>query len=722
MTTSFRKLSATAFVSDMGATLRQIAGYAFETVLPAGTVRQIAGYAFEQASPPLNLAVTGDLALYALINNNTTFAGKWSASNSTLGVPSVDNTQKNCNTKINLAALPVSGFGGNLNLFYNRRTLNSVISASISLGSIPSNTTVWAMLPTINTKYNINLTQTDVVNGTVLAGATTIALVAASTSWMFVPGSTVAVGLVASLSAVTPVTALSGFANASGVGPTSSPTVLLAHFDGANAQTTTVDATGLNTITLGPSTVLSSTQSKFGGTAVNIAGSTSVATVPDNARLRMTGDFTIEGWCFMTGVTADVMFMDKSLNATLANRAWFEFNARQILIKVDGTTTGAVAIGPSTGIPGANQWFHVAFVKQGTTWTCYINGQPIGTITSSATWGTVVGANLTIGNNYASAGAFPGFIDEVRITNGLARYTAAFTPQAKAFTLDFANTSLASAFTTTSLAMGVPSATTVRALINQIALIGGVNLLATDVVDGPVAAGATSLTLTVAPGCLTYPPGSTVALTFTGITNVLLHLDGTNGATTTTDAKGHAVTIAGSGTISTTQSKFGGSSYSPGTTGNLSVANSPAMPTPGDFTIEMFVYLNSMPSSAFFANRNTAGSVTTSFAIVSSFLQVGMDDGSAPLAVTASSWLTTGAWTHIAVSKQGTTLRLFVGGALASTITTSASWGNTANPLVIGSNGLGGNAVPGFVDEVRYSNMARYTAAFTPPAAPFTLD
>lgn len=722
MTTSFRKVSATAFVSDAGATIRQITGYAFETVPPAGTVRQIAGYAFQQTPPALNLSVTGDLALYALINNNTTFTGKWSATNSTLGVPAVDNTQLNCNTKINLAALSVSGYGGSINLYYNRRTLGSAISASISLGTIASNTTVWAMLPTINSKYNINLTQTDVVNGTVLAGATSIALVAASSSWLFQPGSSVAVGIVQALATVTPTTALPGFNDASGNGPTSSPTVLLAHFDGANAQTTTVDATGLNPITL-TAAPLSSTQSKFGGTSVtfNSGGS---ASVPDNARLRLTGDFTVEGWCYMTSVTGDMMFIDKSLNATLTNRAWFEFNARQLMVKVDGTNANSVAIGPSTAIPGANQWFHVAFVKQGSTLTAYINGQSVGTLAMTATWGTVVGSNLTIGNNYAGATAFPGYIDEVRISNGLARYTANFTPQSKAYTLDFAQVTLASAFASTSLLMGVGTATTIRALVNNIAAVAGVNLLPTDVVDGPVSAGASSVTLTVAPGNLTYLPGSSVTLSLTG-TVALLHFDGTNGATTTTEVKGHSVTMSGNGSISTAQSKFGGSSFFPNTTANLAVANTPPMATPGDFTVECFAYLTSYPTTAFFANRNTGGSATTAMLVNASNFQFGLDDASQPLGnIAVSSLLTLNTWQHIAVTKQGNTLRLFVNGSLiaSATAASTGTWGNNALPLNIGSNGLGGGCLPGYIDEFRYSAAARYTAAFTPPAAPFVAD
>lgn len=205
-------------------------------------------------------------------------------------------------------------------------------------------------------------------------------------------------------------------------------------------------------------------------------------------------------------------------------------------------------------------------------------------------------------------------------------------------------------------------------------------------------------------------------------TAALLHFDGANAATTTTDAKGHAVAITGAGALSTAQSKFGGSSYAPNSTGNLKITDSGDLATPGDFTVEFFSYLTAMPSTGFFAHRNTSGGTTTAILILSGNLMVAMDDSSTGISVTAASWIVTGQWQHIAVSKQGTSLRLFVNGTLVTTVTTTKSWGNVSIPFTIGSNGLGGNAIPGYIDEFRLSKVARYTASFTPPTAPFTLD
>jgi hypothetical protein len=186
---------------------------------------------------------------------------------------------------------------------------------------------------------------------------------------------------------------------------------------------------------------ISSAQSKFGGNALTLGATAgSGVNIPDRPNLRLTGTaWTIEGWAYMTAVNQDVQFVEKSLNSTAANRAWVEFNSRQVQIKLDGTS-GPSLVGSSTAIPAAGQWFHIAVVQNGTTLTVYINGTSIGTLTSSATWGNQAGI-VTVGQNFSfNAPNFPGYIDELRFSN-VARYTANFTPAAAAFTPD-ANTML----------------------------------------------------------------------------------------------------------------------------------------------------------------------------------------------------------------------------------------------------------------------------------------
>jgi hypothetical protein len=79
----------------------------------------------------------------------------------------------------------------------------------------------------------------------------------------------------------------------------------------------------------------------------------------------------------------------------------------------------------------SNVWTHLAWVRVGSTLTFYVDGVAGGTVTVS---GTLTGAATTnpiyIGtkdNGLATYGNV-GYIDDLRITNGYARYTGNFTP------------------------------------------------------------------------------------------------------------------------------------------------------------------------------------------------------------------------------------------------------------------------------------------------------
>ena len=88
----------------------------------------------------------------------------------------------------------------------------------------------------------------------------------------------------------------------------------------------------------------------------------------------------------------------------------------------------------ATSSISADTWTHLAYVRNGTTWTWYINGVASGT-------GSETGADLsfTTEPTYVGYGGesyftpFNGYIDELRVTKGVARYTSNFTAPTKAF-------------------------------------------------------------------------------------------------------------------------------------------------------------------------------------------------------------------------------------------------------------------------------------------------
>ena len=78
-------------------------------------------------------------------------------------------------------------------------------------------------------------------------------------------------------------------------------------------------------------------------------------------------------------------------------------------------------------------------------------------------------------------------------------------------------------------------------------------------------------------------------------------------------------------------------------------------------------------------------------------------------------------WHHLAMSWDGTTYRLFLNGAVVWTVADTAPPDVTDAPLTFGAGQGGGSPLHGYLDEIRISNVARYTSDFT-PTGPFATD
>lgn len=79
-------------------------------------------------------------------------------------------------------------------------------------------------------------------------------------------------------------------------------------------------------------------------------------------------------------------------------------------------------------------------------------------------------------------------------------------------------------------------------------------------------------------------------------------------------------------------------------------------------------------------------------------------------------------WHHLAISVAAGNARLFVDGVLRNTTGGMGSVPNNWASMTVGQSATGTQQWVGQIDEVRVSNVARYTAAFTPATVPFTSD
>lgn len=201
------------------------------------------------------------------------------------------------------------------------------------------------------------------------------------------------------------------------------------------------NASKINYRTHGTASV-SSTQSKFGGTSMSFDGSTAALYATNNIinttllTINPSEDFTVECWVYTP-------------TASLAPAIWQNAGSAKILafFLTDATpaTLYSIVGGPNYNSSGnslvvrattniqTNTWTHIAYVRSGTTITIYINGTAAGTATNSL--GTlplqVIGAIAQTGlpNNYF----FNGYIEDLRITKNIARYTSNFSISSVAF-------------------------------------------------------------------------------------------------------------------------------------------------------------------------------------------------------------------------------------------------------------------------------------------------
>ena len=205
----------------------------------------------------------------------------------------------------------------------------------------------------------------------------------------------------------------------------------------------------------------------------------------------------------------------------------------------------------------------------------------------------------------------------------------------------------------------------------------------------------------------------------------LAHFDGADNGTTFTAVTGQAITRTNFVT-KTGVKKFGtASAYAPGN-GSLTFPTTAdarwAFGT-NDFTIESWIDIASGSSGTrAIINKFTTWSTSVDFVFEvdsSGYLRFYCGDN-IPVDLISDSALSTNTWIHVAVTRASNVFRLFVDGVQqADSVTDSVSIANNRTTAAIGSNGYSANYWNGYLDDLRITCKARYTATFTPPSEAF---
>jgi hypothetical protein len=210
---------------------------------------------------------------------------------------------------------------------------------------------------------------------------------------------------------------------------------LLMHMDGTNGSTTFTDVKS-HSLTAMNSPTISTAQKKYGTASGSFNGSNTLVSIAATNDLNLSsGDFTIEAFIRPTALGGIIIGSRHSSGTAFGN---FNFNLNYPTnnMSLTGTSDAIIVQGSIAGMATNSTWYHVAATKSGTTWRLFLDGVQVGTAvtavvpynSSGHVW--TVGGGLNVGNPY---GVFNGYIDEVRVTKGVARYIAGFTPPTAAF-------------------------------------------------------------------------------------------------------------------------------------------------------------------------------------------------------------------------------------------------------------------------------------------------
>jgi len=185
------------------------------------------------------------------------------------------------------------------------------------------------------------------------------------------------------------------------------------------------------TVTAFGDAAYSTLQQKFGTGSMRFDGTGDYFTVASNIDFAYgTSDFTIEMWVYRQGTGVQILFDQRTSSATTYAPVLF-INTTNQLAYTDGE--GATKITGTTTVP-LNTWSHVTVSRSGTSTKIFLNGSQEGSTYSDSR--NYIQTPVRIGARWDATGGFNGHIDELRISKGLARYTANFTAPTAAFTND----------------------------------------------------------------------------------------------------------------------------------------------------------------------------------------------------------------------------------------------------------------------------------------------
>ena len=403
------------------------------------------------------------------------------------------------------------------------------------------------------------------------------------------------------------------------------------------------------------------------------SGSSQYLSVANNTGFDFgSSNFTIEAWAYFTSFTST------NGNVVVSKGAYLSVGADFYSLQANSSGViqfywqGSLLLAGST--LSANRWYHLAVTRSGNNFTLWVDGASSATATSSTTLSS--GGPLIIGSQSYSPGASDrsiyGYVSNLRTVKTIAVYTGAFTPPTS------------------------PLTATQSAGTNIAAITGTETSLLTCQSNRFVDNSSTPKTITVtgSPSVQAFSPFNPTS-SWSAVTN-------------------------------------GGSGYFDGNGDYLTVPDNASLELgSSNFTLETWVYVTAAPSGltgifakggspygGFYLCYNASRVVKLYASTTSSTWNIANDVGAQTLNLNA--------WNHVAISRNGSSWRIWVNGTSGSsdTVTSSSAVWDTANVWYIGSNTTGAENFTGYMASARFV-IGSYvydpaSTTITVPTAPVT--
>ncbi len=180
---------------------------------------------------------------------------------------------------------------------------------------------------------------------------------------------------------------------------------------------------------------ISSSVKKYGTGSLYFDGSGDYLSGPTMPTTALgSGAYTVEFWLYKDSTGTGERGIFQTQTASLYGLSIF---ADGTTIYIDERTNTFSGTDPRiSGTISQDTWIHVAVCRQtGTSGTlrAFVNGTQIGSSVTSGLRNLTSTGPIIVGNTAPASNPFKGYIDDLRITNGYARYTATFTPPTAAF-------------------------------------------------------------------------------------------------------------------------------------------------------------------------------------------------------------------------------------------------------------------------------------------------